>query len=155
MTPDDSPTNMSQCVCMTCALNIYLKPSQKMLFYSIQYVNLQITIKTNTVSVPKFETNVLISYTQNTHPQICSLHISINMNITKKNEIMYVVEKLMNDWITNNMLALKKIDENMSPFGVGLDLLFTLICIRKVCKAVKQAIIESKTKITQQKISDY
>ena len=47
---------------------------------------------------------------------------------------MYVVERPMNDWITDNILALKKSDVNMSPFGVGLDLLFTLICIRKVVK---------------------
>ena len=46
----------------------------------------------------------------------------------------------------------KKLDVNMSPFGFGLDLLFTLY--KESCKAVKEAIIESKAKITQQKISD-
>ena len=47
-----------------------------------------------------------------------------------------------------NILHSKKLDVNMSLFGVGLDVLFPLICIRKV------VIIESKAKITQQKISD-
>ena len=43
----------------------------------------------------------------------------------------------------------KKLDVNMSPFGVELDLLY-----KESCKAVKQVIIENKAKITQQKISD-
>ena len=67
---------------------------------------------------------------------------------------MYVVERPMNDWITDNFLALKKIRRKYESIWrrTRLTILFDLY--KESCKAVKHAITESKAKITQQKISD-
>ena len=43
-----------------------------------------------------------------------------------------VVERPMNDWMSDDILVLKLFVVNMSHFGVRLVSLFTLICIQKV-----------------------
>ena len=72
------------------------------------------------------DVNVLVKQYDDSLSRILDKHAPLKQ--------MYVVERPMNDWITDNILALQKLDVNMSPFGVGLDLLFTLICIKKVVK---------------------
>ena len=67
---------------------------------------------------------------------------------------MYVVERPMNDWITDNILALKKIRRKHESIWRRTRLTIHFDLYKESCKAVKQAIIESKAKITQQKISD-
>ena len=67
---------------------------------------------------------------------------------------MYVVERPMNDWITDNILALKKIRRKHESIWRRTRLTIHFDLYKESCKAVKQAIIESKAKITQQKIRD-
>ena len=45
---------------------------------------------------------------------------------------LYVVDRPMNDWMTDDILVLKLFIVNMGQFGVRLVPLFTLICIQKV-----------------------
>ena len=45
---------------------------------------------------------------------------------------IYVVERPINDWMTDDILVLKALRRKLSHFGVRLVLLFTLICIQKV-----------------------
>ena len=52
----------------------------------------------------------------------------------------------MNDWIAVDILALTKLDVNMSPFVAGPDLLFILICIRKVVKLRNRLSLKVKKK---------
>ena len=67
---------------------------------------------------------------------------------------MYVVEIPMNDKITDNILALKKIRRKHESIWRRTRLTIHFDLYKESCKAVKQAIIESKAKITQQKICD-
>ena len=67
---------------------------------------------------------------------------------------MYVVERPMNDWIIDNILALKNIRHKHESIWRRTRLTIHFDLYKESCKAVKQAIIESKAKITQQKISD-
>ena len=67
---------------------------------------------------------------------------------------MYVVERPMSDWITDNILALKKIRRKHESIWCRTRLTIHFDLYKESCKAVKQAIIESKAKITQQKIID-
>ena len=67
---------------------------------------------------------------------------------------MYVVERPMTDWITDNILALKKIIRKHESIWRRTRLTIHFDLYKESCKAVKQTIIESKPKITQQKIID-
>ena len=65
-----------------------------------------------------------------------------------------VVERLLNDWMTDNILALKKIRRQrekiwrQSPIAIHYDLYY------ESCEAVKNAIKDSKTVTIQNKIND-
>ena len=60
----------------------------------------------------------------------------------------------MNDWITDDILALKKNRRQHESIWSWTRLTIHFDLYKESCKAVKQAIIKSKAKITQQKISD-
>ena len=65
-----------------------------------------------------------------------------------------IVERPLNDWMTDNILALKKIRRQrekiwrQSPITINYDLYY------ESCKAVKNAIKDSKTVTIQNKIND-
>ena len=92
------------------------------------------------------DVNVLVKQYDDSLSRILDKHAPLKQ--------MYVVERPMNDWITDNILELKKIRRKhesiwrRTRFTIHFDL------YKESCKAVKQSIIECKAKIMQQKIID-
>ena len=92
------------------------------------------------------DVNVLVKQYDDSLSRILDKHAPLKQ--------MYVVERPMNDWITDNILALKKIRRKHESIWRRTRLTIHFDLYKESCKAVKQAIIESKAKITQQKIID-
>ena len=74
------------------------------------------------------------------------------IRLTEANSLIHLLNN--DDWITDNILALKKIRRKHESIWRRTRLTIHFDLYKESCKAVKQAIIESKAKITQQKIID-